>query len=100
MLYYVYDCLYWYKSEEPGKWFVDTLGNIFHVKLLEYAHWFTSIRMSQLKDHSISLDQVRYATYVAENYLDTATMKDNPKFHNITLPNNIIFTKEYASTSD
>ena len=53
VLYYVYDCVYWYKYEEPGKWFVDTLGNILHVKLLEYSHWFMSIRISQLKDHYI-----------------------------------------------
>ena len=25
MLSYIYDCVYWYKSEELGKWFVDTL---------------------------------------------------------------------------
>ena len=72
---------------------MDTLGNIFHVKLLEYAHWFMSIRISQLKDHSISLDQARYTTYVVENYLDTATIKENTKFHKITLPHDIIFTK-------
>ena len=26
VLSYVCDCLYWYTSEEQGKWFVDTLG--------------------------------------------------------------------------
>ena len=26
VLYYVYDCVYWYTSEALGKWFVDTLG--------------------------------------------------------------------------
>ena len=46
VLYYVDDCVYWYKYEEPGKWFVDTLGNILHMKLLEYAHWFMSISIS------------------------------------------------------
>ena len=34
VLYYVDDCVYWYKSEDFGKWFVDTLGKIFHVKFL------------------------------------------------------------------
>ena len=100
VLYYVDGCVYWYKYEELGKWFVDTLRNIFHMKLLEYAHWFMSIRISQLKDNYISLDQARYATYVVENYLDTATIKENPKFHKITLPHDIVFTKEDASTND
>ena len=59
-----------------------------------------SIRISQLKDHSISLDQARYATYVVENYLDTSTIKENPKFQKINSPHDIIFTKEDASTSD
>ena len=40
MLSYVDDCVYWYVSEALGKWFVDTLGNILHVNLLGYAHWF------------------------------------------------------------
>ena len=100
VLYCVDDCVYLYTYEDLGKWFVDTLGNIFHMKLIEYAHWFMSIRILQLKYHSISMDKARYATYVVENYLDTATIKENRKFHNITLPNNIIFTKEDASTSD
>ena len=37
---YVDDCVYWYISEALGKWFVDTLGNIFHMKFLAFAHWF------------------------------------------------------------
>ena len=56
MLSCVYDCVYWYTYEELGKWFVDTLGKIFHVNFLGYAHWFMSIRILQLKDPSISVD--------------------------------------------
>ena len=43
---YVYYCVYWYTSEAIGKWFVDTLGNRFHVYFLGYAHWFMSIIIS------------------------------------------------------
>ena len=64
VLSYVDYCVYWYTNEDIGKWFVDTLGNIFHVNFLGYAHWFMSIRISQLKDHSISVDQARYATSI------------------------------------
>ena len=39
------ECVYWYTSEELGKWFVDTFGKIFHANLLGYAHWFISIRI-------------------------------------------------------
>ena len=35
---YVYDYFYWNKSEALGKWFVYTLGNIFHVNFLGYAY--------------------------------------------------------------
>ena len=59
-----------------------------------------SIRISQLKDHYISVDQARYATYVVEIYLDTDTIKENTNFHKTTLPPDMIFTKEYAYTSD
>ena len=46
---YVDDFLYYYTYEEQENWFVDTLGKRFHVKLLEYAHWFMSIRISKIK---------------------------------------------------
>ena len=75
VLSYVDDCVYWYTSEDLGKWFVDNLANIFHVNYLGYAHWFMSIRISQLKDHSISVDQARYATSIVAKYLDTVTVK-------------------------
>ena len=64
MFSFVDDCVYWYTYEAPGKWFVDTLGKIFHVSFLVYAHWFMSIIISQMKDHSISADQARYATSI------------------------------------
>ena len=71
-----------------------------HVNFLGYAHWFMSIRISQLKDHSISVDQARYATYIVAKYLDTATVKGSKTFYKTTLPVDMIFTKEDVSTSD
>ena len=38
VLYYVDGCAYRYTSEALGKWFVDTLGKILHVKFL----WFVN----------------------------------------------------------
>ena len=64
VFYYVNDCVYWYTNEDLVKRLVDTLGKRFHVNLLGYAHWFMSIIISQLKDHSISVDQARYATSI------------------------------------
>ena len=52
-----------------------------------------SISILQLKDYIISVDQYIYATYDVENYLYTDTIKENLKFHMITLPCYIIFTK-------
>ena len=46
VLSYADDCVYWYTSEEPGKWFVDTLVNRFHVNFIGYAHCFMSIMIS------------------------------------------------------
>ena len=73
VLSYVDDCVYWYKNEDLVKWFVDTLGKKFHVNFLVFAHWFMSIIISQLKDHSISVDQARYDTSIVSKYLDTAS---------------------------
>ena len=100
VLSYVDDCVCWYTNENLGKWFVDTLGKRFHVNFLGFAHWFMSIIISQLKDHSISLDQARYATSIVAKYLDNATVKVRNKFYKTTLPSDMIFTKEDVSTSD
>ena len=100
VLSYVDDCVYWYTSEALGKWFVDTLEKILHVNFLGYAHWFISIRISQVKDHYISVDHARYATSIVAKYLDTVTVKASTKFYNTNLPSGMIFTKAYASTSD
>ena len=70
------------------------------MNFLGYAHWFMSIRISQLKDHSISLDQARYATSIVAKYLDTATVKARNFFYKTTLPADMIFTKEDVSNSD
>ena len=53
-----------------------------------------------MKDHSISVDQARYATSIVAKYLDTATVKASTKFYNTTLPSDMIFTKDDTSTSD
>ena len=70
------------------------------MNFLGFAHWFMSIRISQLKDHSISVDQAIYATSIFAKYLDTATVKVSNKFYRKTLPADMIFTKEDVSTSD
>ena len=93
VLSYVDYCVYWYTNEDLGKWFVDTLGKISHVNFLVFAHWFMSIIISQLKDHSISLDQARYSTSIVAKYLDTSTVKVSNKFYKTTLPADMIFTK-------
>ena len=99
VLSYVDDCVYWYTNEDIGKWFVDKLGKRFHVNFLGFAYWFMSIRISQLKDHYIYVDQARYATSIVAKYLDNATVKVSNKFYKTTLPSDTIFTKEDVSTS-
>ena len=93
VLYYFDDCVYWYTYEALGNVFVDTLGNIFHVNFLGYAHWFMSIIIYQMKDHYISMDQDRYATYIVAKYLDTAKVKISKTFYKTTFPADMVFTK-------
>ena len=52
-----------------------------------------------MKDHSISVDQARYATSIVAKYLETATFKVRPKFYKTTFQAGMIFTKEDVSTS-
>ena len=99
-LSYVGDCVFWYTSEALGKWFVYTLGKIFHVNFLGYAHWFMSIINSQMGNHSIYVYQAIYDNSIVAKYLDTATVEASTKFYNTTLPSDMIFTKDDTSTSD
>ena len=70
------------------------------MNFLGYAHWFMSISIYQLKDHSISVDQARYDTSNVAKYLDIATVKVSTKFYKTTFPADMIFKKEYVSTSN
>ena len=79
---------------------MDTLGKIFHVNLLGYAHWFMSIRINQMKDHSISVDQARYATFIVKKFLDTAIVNTSKKIYKNNFPFDMFFTKSDASTID
>ena len=67
VLSYVDDCVYWYRNEYIGKWFVDTLGKRFHVNFLGYSHWFMSIIISQMKDHSIYVDRLDMILLLLQN---------------------------------
>ena len=53
-----------------------------------------------MKDHFISLYHGRYATYIVDKYLDTATVNKITKFYKTAFPYDMIFTKDYLSTSD
>ena len=98
VLSYVDDCVCWYTSDALQKCFLDALGKIFHVKFLGYAYWFMSIRISHIKDHIISVDQDRYATFIAAKYLDIATVKINTIFYKTNFPSDMIFTKSNTYT--
>ena len=100
VLSYVDDCVCWYISEPLRKWFVETLGNRFHVNFLRFSNKFMSIRISQMKYHSILVDQAIYATSIVTKYLYTATVKKSTNFYKTTFPSGIIFTKEDLFTSD
>ena len=98
VLSYVDYFVYWYKYEALGENIVDTLGNRFNVKFLGYAHWFMSIRISHMKDHSIPVNQYGYSTSVVSNCMDNATVKTRTISYKTTFPSGMIFTKYYAYT--
>ena len=100
VLSHVDNFFYCYKSESLGGKFVDTLGKRFYVNFLVYLHWFMSIRIFQMRYNSISVDKARYATSIVAEYMDNATLKTGKKFYMTTLPYDMIFTKDDASTSD
>ena len=70
------------------------------MNFLGYAHWFMSIIISQIKDHSISVDQARYATSIVAKYLDNATVKASKYIYKTNFPSDMILKKYDTSTSD
>ena len=70
------------------------------MNFLGYAHWFMLVRISQMKDHSTSVNQARDATSVVAKYLHTDTVKVSKCFYNTTFPSDMILTKEDVFTSD
>ena len=71
--------------------------------LCELLGIFTFVRVNNnffIEDHSISVDQDRYATSIVAKYLDTSTVKSSTKFYKTTFTDDMIFTKEDLSTSD
>ena len=99
MLSFVDYCVYWFTSEALGKQIVGALGKMFRVEFLGYAHRFMLIRISQIMDQSISVDQARYATSIVAKYLDTAIVETSTQFNKTTLPYDMIFTKSDAYTN-
>ena len=53
-----------------------------------------------MKDHSISVYQARYATYIVAKYLETDNVNTSTKFYNTHFLSDMIFTKDDSSTSD
>ena len=72
----------------------------FHVNFFGYAHWFMSIRISQMTDHSIFVDQARYATSIVAKYLDTVTIKASKILYKTTFLYDMMFPKSNTCISD
>ena len=100
VLSYVDDCVYWYTYKSPEKTIVDALEKRLHVNFWVYEHWFMSIRIFQMKNHTIYIDLTRYANFIAAKYLDTFTFKTITQVYNTTFPSDMIFTKTDESNSD
>ena len=52
-----------------------------------------------MRDHSISVDQDRYASSIIEKYFDIATVKVSTNVYKTNLPSGMILTKDDTSTS-
>ena len=59
-----------------------------------------STSISQMKDHSISVYQASYDTYIVSKCLYTVTVNTSTNVYKTTFTSDIIFTKDDAYTSD
>ena len=53
-----------------------------------------------MKYYSFSVYQSRYATSIVAKYLDTVKIKIGKMFYKTNFPSDMIFIKDYVSTSD
>jgi hypothetical protein len=67
---------------------------------MDQAHWFLGMRISQLGNYDITLDQSRYAKGIVERYLNGSNIELRSKPHSKPLPDDFIATKEDMSKTE
>ena len=89
---YVDDCIYWYTYEELGKWFLDKLGNIFHVNFLGYEHWLCTFEYHNSINIIYQWTSLVMIHLLLQSIYTLPQLKKS-KFHKATLPQDIILIR-------
>jgi hypothetical protein len=64
------------------------------------AHWYLSMRINQLSNYDIKLDQSRYCKAIVKKYLDTAGTKRDLALHPTPLPLDLFQLQTIAPTTN
>ncbi|MGH3053820.1 MAG: reverse transcriptase domain-containing protein [Gaiellaceae bacterium] len=100
LLNYVNDMLYFSTDKQIETNFTTTLAQRFKVEFLGNAHWFLSLRINQLADYSIRVDQSRYAKAITHRYTNTLNTHLKPTYDQ-PLPSDWVPSKtDCSATTD
>jgi hypothetical protein len=91
------DQLYFATAPSLKQWFEEATQSRFDIQLMGQANWYLQSRITQCIDHSITIDQSRYAALVLQNFLNGAsdsqvTIKMKSKY-STPVPTITVFTK-------
>jgi hypothetical protein len=86
LLNYVDDLLYYGTNQETIKIFEEHLYQFFDLQLMGQSHWYFSIKISQMAELDIIIDQTHYGKFILKWYLDTIGHPYKIHQHNTPLP--------------
>jgi hypothetical protein len=100
VLNYVDDMLYYGTDLDRLRQFEEKLKARFNLELIGLAHWYLGIRINQLANYDIELDQSRYCAAIVKKYLDTAGAPKVERLHSTPLPLDFVPTSDVCNTSE
>ena len=101
LLNYVDDMLYFCTSESRRREFEKHVCKRFAVELKGRAQWYISMKLRQLNNYDIVIDQDRYVQSLLQRFLNTVRMPILDKKTSTPIPTDFVYSKDdLAETED
>ena len=92
--------LYYSDQTDRKREFEKQLKKRFAVEFKGSAQWYISMKITQLANYDIIVDQTRYLKSILNRFLTTIRMPINKKYHNKPLPDGFVAMKDDMAPSE